>query len=266
MAETSERTQQPSRPRPRFRTLQVRRVEPLTPRMIRVTLAGDELEGFETPAPTQHLKLVIPEPGQDRPVLPDPSLPKGAVAPGQPRPLMRTYTIGRYDAASGELDIDFALHTDWPASTWAAQAKAGGVVAVAGPGGRRYEPDAAAARYLIGGDETAIPAIGALLSRLPAGMPKDVFVEIGDPSEELPGLEATWLHREAGARPGELLAQTLAGVRLEADSRAWIACEAGVMRAIRRHLLEGLDSDRIVTRGYWKHGEPNYRDGDYGED
>jgi NADPH-dependent ferric siderophore reductase len=40
------------------------------------------------------------------------------------------------------------------------------------------------------------------------------------------------------------------------------------MRRIRKHLLDDwrLDPSTIVTRGYWKEGEPNYRDGDYGED
>src|SRR5437660_2558815 len=100
MASTSERIHKPDRPRPRFRTLEVRRAERLTPHMVRITLAGEELAGFESPAPTQHLKLVLPEPGQDRPVMPDPSIPRGASVPGQPRPLMRTYTVRRYDAAA----------------------------------------------------------------------------------------------------------------------------------------------------------------------
>ena len=40
------------------------------------------------------------------------------------------------------------------------------------------------------------------------------------------------------------------------------------MRRIRRHLLaeRGLGPSAIVTRGYWKLGETNYTDHDYGTD
>ena len=40
------------------------------------------------------------------------------------------------------------------------------------------------------------------------------------------------------------------------------------MRRIRRHLLKerGLDPATIVTRGYWKLGDTNYTDHDYGEE
>ena len=52
------------------------------------------------------------------------------------------------------------------------------------------------------------------------------------------------------------------------EGRFWLACEATVMRHIRRHVLDGwaLEPSSMVTRGYWKYGETNYRDGDYGED
>ena len=275
MASTAERTQQPQRPRPRFRSLEVRRVERLNPKLIRITLAGDELAGFEAPAPTQHLKLIIPEPGQTRPTLPDPSLPRHSEpAPGTPRPLMRTYTIRRVDAAAGELDIDFALHTDGPASTWAAAAKAGDLVAVAGPGGRRYEPDASAIEYLIAGDETSLPAMGTLLAALPSGMPVRLYAEIGSADEQLAWdtparVESTWVQRKAGESAGAPLRAALLQAQRPPDGvRVWLACEATAMRRIRRDLLDGwqLDPNAIVTRGYWKQGEPNYRDGDYGED
>jgi NADPH-dependent ferric siderophore reductase len=242
--------------------------------MVRVTLGGEELDGFETPAPTQHIKLIVPEPGQDRPVLPDPSLPKGAVAPGQQRPLMRTYTIRRYDATTSELDIDFALHGDGPASAWAEQAKPGGMVALAGPGGRRYAPDLPAGHYVIAGDEAAMPAIGILLEALPTSVQAHVYVEVGDRAEELDWrspaqLQVTWLQREDGQLPGEPLRTAMAAAPPpQGDARVWVACEAGIMRQIRKHLLEEwhFDPSTIVTRGYWKRGEPNYRDGDYGED
>lgn len=243
--------------------------------MVRVTLAGPELEGFEIPAPTQHIKFIMPEPGQDRPMLPDPSLPRGENRPGQPRPLMRTYTVRRFDATGPEMDVDFVLHGEGAGSDWVERAKSGDIVAFAGPGGRPYAPDPNAAWYVLAGDETALPAMATLLERLSATMRVRIYAEVAEPADALPftsqaQLETTWLPRgSAESLPGSLLEAALAEAPApEGDGRVWLACEATIMRRIRKHLLDAwhLDPASIVTRGYWKQGEPNYRDGDYGED
>lgn len=272
---SSEPTSPPARPRPRFRLLEVRRVERLMPRMVRVILGGDELAGFEAPAPTQHVKLIIPEPGQTRPVLPDPNAPRGAPGPDGRRPTMRTFTIRRFEPASGELAVDFVLHSEGPASRWAEQAQVGGLAAVAGPGGRRYTVDGEAGRYLLVGDETALPAIGTLLEALPGGAHADVYVEVSGPDDELAwtspaDVRVSWLQRGSGDAPvGDRLLAGLGEMtpRDEWD-RVWLACEASVMRQLRRRLLEDwrLAPDHVVTRGYWKLGESNYPDHDYGQD
>lgn len=40
------------------------------------------------------------------------------------------------------------------------------------------------------------------------------------------------------------------------------------MRRIRRHLLgeRAFNRDHVVTRGYWKLGEVDHPDGDYGQE
>jgi NADPH-dependent ferric siderophore reductase len=272
---TADRAQRPERPRPRFRTVEVRRVSRLGPHMVRVTASGPELEDFEAPAPTQHIKFILPDTDTGRPVLPDPSLPRGASVPGQPRPLMRTYTIRRYDPAAGEIDVDFVLHGDGAGSEWAEDVQPGGFVALAGPGGRPYQPAMDAAWYVIAGDESALPAIGTLLERLPSGMPVQVYAEVPEAGDELAWssqaqVQTAWLPRNSdGATVGALVCEALLSApRPQGDGRVWLACEAAVMRRMRKHLLDawGMDPSQIVTRGYWKLGEPNYKDSDYGED
>ena len=49
------------------RLLQVRRSERITPRMIRVTLGGDELAGFGGDGPDRRIKMFFPVEGQERP-------------------------------------------------------------------------------------------------------------------------------------------------------------------------------------------------------
>ena len=45
----------------RFRKLQVRAVQRLTPHLIRITLGGDELAGFTSPGFDDHAKIFFPD-------------------------------------------------------------------------------------------------------------------------------------------------------------------------------------------------------------
>src|SRR5882757_7013915 len=151
------------------RTLQVLRTHLVTPRMTRVTLGGDELAGFPGDGPDQRIKLFFPMPGQRRPAMPRASSGGPVWPPGEPRPVIRSYTVRRFDAAAGELDVDFVLHgAHGPAAAWAAAAEPGDWVGVSDPGGR-YRPDPTAQAHLVIGDESALPAIATVLEALSAG-------------------------------------------------------------------------------------------------
>jgi NADPH-dependent ferric siderophore reductase len=240
---------------------------------VRITLSGDDLDGFATDGPASHVKLVFPASGQQRPALPVVG-PDGLAWPsGQARPLMRTYTPRRFDPARGELDIDFVLHDrPGPASAWAARARAGDSVVVAGPRGR-YLADPASAWHLIVGDETALPAIATILETLPVDVPALVVVEVVDVEEQLPldskaDLRITWLYR-GDAVAGSALELAVSATELPpGDGQVFVAAEAGAMRRIRRHLIadRGIDKERLYTRGYWMYGEADHPDHDTGED
>ena len=245
----------------------------LTPHLVRITLTGDELDGFATDGPASHVKLVFPAPGQERVALPVAG-PDGLVwPPGQPRPLLRTYTPRRFDPVRGELDIDFVLHDrGGPASAWAARARPGDTVVVAGPRGR-YQPDPAADWHLIAGDETALPAIATVLEALPAGVPAVVLLEVVNAEEQLPleskaDLRTTWLYR-GDARAGSALELAVQAAELPpGEGRVFLAAEANAIRRIRRHLIgeRGIDKECLYTRGYWMYGEADHPDHDTGED
>src|SRR5689334_11439151 len=98
--------------RPRYPAT-VKRVETITPRMVRVTFTSPELANFGWNGPAAHIKLIFAQPAPESP---------GAEPP---RPTMRTYTPRRFDRATRELDVDFILHGEGPASTWAEQAAVG---------------------------------------------------------------------------------------------------------------------------------------------
>jgi NADPH-dependent ferric siderophore reductase len=220
--------------------------------------------------PAQHIKVLIPEPGQHEVRLPGPG-PDGPVWPaGQPRPATRTYTPRSYDGAAGTLQVQFLLHGEGPASAWAERAAAGDRLGIAGPGGRPM-PAEDGARWIIAGDESAIPAIGTLLDSLPASSVEAVYVEgAKDATDEFE--LSSWpavsrLPAEAGD-PGAALHGALTGSQIPAGCQVWVACESAAVRRIRLALLgeHRLDAARLVTRGYWKAGEANHPDHDYGED
>lgn len=263
------------RVRQRPRLVEVVRVERLTPRMTRVVLAGEELEGFATRGPAQHLKVNFPPTGESKLVVPEWG-PEGPILhEGQQRPLNRTYTPRRWDEKAGELTVDFLLHGEGPGASWAQHAKPGQVVAVSHQPGGAYKVHAKADWYLIGGDEAALPAVGTLLEALPESCSAHVFVEVADAAEELK-LESparfhlTWLHHGGAAgRVGRRLEQAVREFPFPHGSgQVWIGCEAGIMREIRRHLLNerGIDRDHAHTQGYWKYGAVNHPDNDRGKD
>ncbi|WP_134819543.1 siderophore-interacting protein, partial [Bordetella pertussis] len=104
----------------KMRLLEVKRVTRPTPHLARITLAGDALRDFVSASFDDHVKVFFPPPGAARPVLPELG-PDGLVfAEGEPRPPMRDYTPRRHDARAGELDLEFVLHGEGPAASWAA--------------------------------------------------------------------------------------------------------------------------------------------------
>jgi NADPH-dependent ferric siderophore reductase len=237
--------------------LQVRRSVRITPRMVRVTLTGDELVGFGGDGPDRRIKMFFPAPGQAQPAVPRATSGGPLWPAGQARPTIRTYTVRRFDAGAGELDVDFVLHDGHgPAAAWARDARPGAWVGVSEPGGR-YVPDPAAAFHLVVGDESALPAVATVLAALPAGAPAVAFLEVADAAEEqpLPGAATVhWVHRGDQAA-GEPLAEAVRAAELPAGpGQAWLAGESACVRDLRLHLLDdrGLDRRAVYATGYWR--------------
>ncbi|MEM6477693.1 MAG: siderophore-interacting protein, partial [Pseudomonadota bacterium] len=82
----------PKRNSPRILT--VKRAGHLTPNMIRVVFAGPELAGFPEGHDGGNCKIMLPEPGEARAAF------EHRLSDG-PMPPRRTYTVRRYDAATG---------------------------------------------------------------------------------------------------------------------------------------------------------------------
>ncbi len=252
---------------PPFRRVAVAGVTPLTPRLVRVRVGGPELDGLVIEQLAASVRLLLPSPGSKELVMPiwhgnEFLLPDGT------RPTIRTLTPLRLDSTIQELDLEIVIHEGGAASAWAQAARPGDQAAISGPG-RGYPIDAEAAGFLLGGDESAIPAISQLLEVLPADKPVHVIVEVADPAARLelpkhPAATVEWLDLPAGAPPGDVLVTAVTEVDLAPGTRVWAAGEAAAMQRIRRHLLDERALPRSETwiRGYWKTGRAGDADAD----
>ena len=244
---------------PRFRTVEVRAVEPVGARLLRVTFAGAELVGLRAELPAASLRLLLPRERGGPVVVPDWNGNEFRFADGT-RPPIRTLTPWRVDPDTGVIDVGIVLHPGGALSDWAAAAGPGAPAAIAGFGrGETVDPDAPG--YLIAGDETAIPAITQLAVAIPETVPLEVHVEIAAPDGRVALPTRTyrrceWHERPAGAAPGSALVEAVRAASIAPGTRVWAAGEAAAMQRIRKICFEERETPRPHTtiRGYWKHG------------
>lgn len=223
------------------RRLTVARVEKLSPDMRRVVLRGKDLDGFTSPGFDDHVKLFF--------------------FTGDAGTEMRDFTPRRFDAASGELWIDFFLHQAGPATAWAANAVTGLSLDVGGPKRSAVVSTAGIDEHVLIGDETALPAIARRLEELDAGAAARVFIEVDDADAwrdfPLPaGHEVVWVSRDRP--PSDPARRLVEALRVETFAPArrffWVAMETQAARAVRRHLHDerGVDKTWIKAAGYWQ--------------
>ncbi len=282
----------------------------LTPHFVRVTFASDELENFGRAGLDQRIKLVLPldtipggysDVGQDEQA--GDWYDRWRALPIAARNPFRTYTVRRIDPVARELDIDFVVHHDaGPAGTWADRVQAGESVLIVGPDERSpysrtgidWHPGGAR-RLLLAGDETAAPAICAILESLDPRSEVDAFIEVPSDADVLlpaiaDGVRITWLPRgaaphgerlidavttwttrhddvlaRAASRRPQVLDDVDVDVELlwdspeegEGEFYAWMAGEAATVKTLRRLLVTGcgVDRKRVAFMGYWRLGQ-----------
>jgi NADPH-dependent ferric siderophore reductase len=250
---------------------QVVRTEHLSPTLLRVVLGGEELSRVVSGGHDQRFKLFLPHPGQDAPVLPETLDPdwyaRWRALDPDVRGIMRTYTVRDVRSDPPELDTDFALHGDLgPASRWARRARPGDRLSMLAPvvadnGGVDFRPPEGTDWILLTADETALPAVAAILGRLPQGIPVAAWIEVPHPEDRVPlatkaDAEISWLTRTGPDRTTPLLT-ALAGADFPPGTPyAWLAGESAAVRAQRRHLVSsrGFDRKAISFTGYWRQG------------
>lgn len=212
----------------------VERTRRLGPHFVRLTFAGPELASFGYAGHDQRVKILLPRPGRTLADLPTGSdwHARWRELPDDVRPTMRTYTVRAFRPAQRELDVDVVLHGldgegAGPVSRWASIVGAGDKIAVVGPDrpgngrlwGVEWRPPPRARAALIAGDETAVPAIAAILEslgediRVLACAEIPVSADIPDNLHVPANAEMRWLPRRGPDDPADVVGR---GTMLEA--------------------------------------------------
>jgi NADPH-dependent ferric siderophore reductase len=227
------------------RTLRVAAKEYITPRMLRIVFQSDDLQGFDSPSPDDHIKIFLPSSGDEKPI-------------------SRDFTPRTWDHEAGTFTIDFALHEVGRATEWARAAKAGDRLEIGGPRGSTVVADDFD-WYLLIGDATALPSIGRRLERMRPGVVVDVFALIPDSEERQEFVTSAhcnvhWLLCSGSSLDhAATLRSALETFRLRAgDGFVWMAAEASVSRDLYTYLVEirGHPKQWVKAAAYWT--EPQF--------
>ncbi|WP_108250457.1 siderophore-interacting protein [Planctomonas deserti] len=261
----------------------VARIRRLGPSFLRFTFTGDDLEHFGTECLDQRIKVVVPVDGM--PMCDLFGADGGAdwyatwrALPDAERNPLRTYTARAVRPELREVDVDFVCHGDTgPATRWATTAQPGDSLLLVGPNalcdtsagvGIEWRPGDART-LLLAGDETAVPAISGILGSLDDSATGHVFLEVpyADDIQHVTapaGVTVTWLPRNDlphGERLTEAVRHWAAGhppLHGAFGLYAWLAGEAGTVKALRRFLVReaGVDRSQVAFMGYWRAGRP----------
>ena len=246
------------------RTLTVSAIESLSPNYVRMSFTGPELEGFVSMGFDDHVKLFFAAAVGQTPVIPQVTETGVSFPEGSEKPLARDYTPRHYDAETGVLEVDFVLHQDGPAGSWAQQAKVGDSITLAGPRGSMVIPKEFDWHLLIG-DETAFPAISRRLAELPAQVIPIVVLELDHEQlvDFLPKHPLMRVQVVPRSEQGHLLTKAIRALQLPTgQGYAWAAAESAVVKQVREALVQthGLSNKQIKASSYWRSGAAGFHE------
>ena len=164
---------------------------------------------------------------------------------------LRYYTIAAI--TDGHLAVDIYLHGESPGSQWARSLKPGDIISAIGHY-REHTEHLANGQTLLVADETAYPALAAILARWQNPTPP-IILTLSHHAEEQAYFEDGTLppgSRRIRSRYGDDLTTVLAG--LPPINAAWGALEHETAKTIRHYLRhrDHLDGSHNRIKTYWK--------------
>ncbi|MFM2624570.1 siderophore-interacting protein [Vibrio owensii] len=235
--------------KPQPKSLVVINTQAVTPNMQRITLQGDALGNFPEDCEGSYIKLLFNETG-------------GTDIQGfseDNRPVMRTYTIRRFDPQACTIEVDFVRHITKDlqcgfAARWAMSAKEGDTINIAGPGSIS-NLNTEADWFFMAADMTALPALSAKIRTLPEDATGYAVISVISEADiqalEAPaGMEIHWITEQS-------LEDKVRSLEWKTGEAAvWCACEFDSMRALRQYFRNEKEVERknLYLSSYWKQG------------
>lgn len=174
----------------------------------------------------------------------------------------RVYTVRSFDAATESTVVDVVQHHhESLMMCWSDTVKINDTLVLTGPRPHFVIPEGEQAALFL--DDTAIPALAAILDQWPTGLRGKGWVVTDDPAafDELPSIDGLELNLLApGSDPTvQPLAQQAYDLENPETYVVWAAGERDEMKSIRRHFRKqvGLEKDAVAVFGYWKYNTTN---------
>jgi NADPH-dependent ferric siderophore reductase len=221
----------------------VTQLDPITRRMLRIRIEGDDLAGLAC-LPGQQVRVHV-----------------AGLRWLHPRDMLRSYSVWQHDDTGIELCV-LNHDTGGPGAQWARQLRTGDPVSFGKPEGSFVLREGA--YQVFAGEETAAVAFGAMLRALPPATPVYGILEVDELGDRLPlglplGHQLTWQYREGrSAAASQPLLETFTRLRLPPEPGvAYLAGEARTIQLLRRHLVSerGWPREAVRTKPFWAPGK-----------
>ena len=235
---------------PNFSFAQVESLTRIGESFLRLRLRSDDLDRFARDM--IHFRLILPPQGDPDPQWPVTGANGQTVWPQGRKALHRpAYTVRAIDAAAGWLDTDIFVHDGGRTCDWAREVAPGTRIGLTGPGGGGVP---VAQHLLIGGDETAYPALARIIQAQSPDASGECWLLGTATDYPMPAHPGIPVHHAPGAE--DMLAAQLADQGTTAE-RIWLASEKSRIAALRRVILEqlGMSKQAAHLAAYWTRGE-----------
>ena len=185
------------------------------------------------------------------------------------RQLRRRYSVRRFYADEGIVELNIARHGQGPGSRWAMEVSLGSSMEVIGPRGKVLL-DAESYKHLFLGDLSSLAALSSLAEAVAADQVLEMALLVPGEARwpELSiadGVQATQRYLVSPDQTdASLLLAYFASLGSLSNTHIYLAAEVAVMRALRSVILaSGFPEERLSAKSYWNvkkankaHGEP----------
>lgn len=231
--------------------------------MVRVTLGGTDMADYPTTGVgDEWIRIFFPDSPAEPVRLPELQGRGWVYDEGVEPSEMRTYTVRAWRA--GEIDVDFVVHGDGVATTWATTVETGGEVGLTPPVGV-YDRPPEATRQVLFCDEPGLPAALRIIETAPAAVSSVLVCEVRAegygivPSRD--DVECIWLPGSGNGVAESRIPDVLSDMEITGQDAVWAATETRTSRAVRKILRrdKGLARGAATTMGYWIHDSEQWR-------